>query len=632
MERDTPPPNVEPGPAIALGAAPTVPFDWNDLPALSPAWRPLRPGSAIKAMALIALVPVVCAGVYSFIPRAGRLTLGTTSVVISLLGLVGAVAFLLLLLAYRVLRKQRQLRLNVLLRDYAPERFVLYLRSFRRAGATVVPNQLETLAERRLLGNFLDVELALSLAIGERLPVVAVGSTPDGLGAAKLSVGDAVWHGEVKRLAVAAVAVFIVPDDREGTLWEMNQLLGDWDQRSKVIVLMPPEQHGWWRRLRRLPTVAQSWEIVRSRVPHLQLPPYDQEGAFLLPDASEHGYASSPLQHFAHAHVRSLVAAAASGVAPPQPIEAAPTPDENWRAFIDPIWPVVTLAALLALPKHEGSSGFEALMLAVLCGWTASSLVASVAYTHTRTAVDVAREPLHASTWLGLRRAPGVVREAFNVLVLVAFIASLRCFVVEPFKVPSGSMIPTMVVGDVILVSKSAYGPRLPLSSMRLMASAMPARGDIVVFRYPVDTTIDYIKRVVGLPGDEVGYLNKQLTINGKPVETSPLPDYYDEDSLRYSQRWREKLGEVSHDILTNSDRRPGITPFDSFPNKDACRYSTEGVVCKVPAGQYFTMGDNRDNSQDSRYWGFVPNEFLVGRAFVIWWNWDALGRIGTKI
>ena len=213
-------------------------------------------------------------------------------------------------------------------------------------------------------------------------------------------------------------------------------------------------------------------------------------------------------------------------------------------------------------------------------------------------------------------------------VILVVFL--LRSFLFEPFKIPSGSMIPTLLIGDLILVNKYHYGVRLPVINKKIIANHDPQRGDVMVFRYPVDTSVDYIKRVVGVPGDEVAYLNKKLTINGKPVETTPLPDYYDEDSLRYSQQWREKLGEVSHDILTNSDRPPGIVPFDGFPNKDACRYSAEGVVCKVPAGQYFMMGDNRDNSQDSRYWGFVPDENIVGRAFFVWMNFSSLKRIGS--
>ncbi len=212
-------------------------------------------------------------------------------------------------------------------------------------------------------------------------------------------------------------------------------------------------------------------------------------------------------------------------------------------------------------------------------------------------------------------------------VILIVFL--LRSFLFEPFKIPSGSMIPTLMVGDLILVNKFDYGIRLPVINQKILANKDPARGDVVVFRYPPDPRIDYIKRVVGLPGDEVAYLNKVLTINGQRVDTAPLPDYYDEDSRRYAQQSSEKLAGVEHRILTNLDRPAFVAGVQDFPNSSACRYSGEGVTCKVPAGHYFMMGDNRDNSVDSRYWGFVPDRNLVGRAFFIWMNFGNLGRFG---
>jgi signal peptidase I len=143
---------------------------------------------------------------------------------------------------------------------------------------------------------------------------------------------------------------------------------------------------------------------------------------------------------------------------------------------------------------------------------------------------------------------------------------------------------------------------------------------------------MNYIKRVVGVPGDEVAYLNKRLTINGKPIETKPLPDYFDGDAMRYFRQFEETLGERRHRILNDETRAAhvGEESVVEFPNKSNCRYSVEGVVCKVPAGHYFMMGDNRDNSQDSRYWGFVPDRNIVGKAIVIWMNFSSLKRIGT--
>jgi signal peptidase I len=212
-------------------------------------------------------------------------------------------------------------------------------------------------------------------------------------------------------------------------------------------------------------------------------------------------------------------------------------------------------------------------------------------------------------------------------VILVVFL--LRSFLFEPFKIPTGSMIPTLLVGDLILVNKFHYGVRLPVINKKIIANHDPQRGDVMVFRYPVDPTMDYIKRVVGLPGDDVSYLNKRLTINGQPVPMAPLPDYYNDDSLRYTPRAREELGGVGHELLTQVDTPPGVNPFPTFPFKENCRYSAEGVSCKVPPGHYFMMGDNRDNSQDSRYWGFVPDENIVGKAFFVWMNFGNLKRIG---
>jgi signal peptidase I len=216
----------------------------------------------------------------------------------------------------------------------------------------------------------------------------------------------------------------------------------------------------------------------------------------------------------------------------------------------------------------------------------------------------------------------------FPVICAVFF---MRSFLFEPFKIPSGSMIPTLLVGDLILVNKFHFGIRLPVINKLVVENHKPERGDVIVFRYPVNPSIDYIKRVVGLPGDEIAYINKQLSINGKPVTTQSLPEFYDEDSLRYSQQFSEQLGSVMHRILIDKDRPPYIPEpaIEPFPFRDQCRYSGEGVVCKVPEGHFFAMGDNRDNSQDSRFWGFVPEQNIVGKAFVVWMNFGNIKRVG---
>jgi len=162
-----------------------------------------------------------------------------------------------------------------------------------------------------------------------------------------------------------------------------------------------------------------------------------------------------------------------------------------------------------------------------------------------------------------------------------------------------------------------------------------------MVFRYPPKPNLDYIKRVIGLPGDEIAYLNKQLTINGQPAPKTPLPDFFEEDSLRYIKQFEERIplgdkpeaGVTSvrlHRLLNDADRPAFVPGADEFMFKENCRYTVEGVTCKVPAGHYFMMGDNRDNSLDSRYWGFVPEKNIVGKAFFVWMNFGNLKRIGA--
>lgn len=213
---------------------------------------------------------------------------------------------------------------------------------------------------------------------------------------------------------------------------------------------------------------------------------------------------------------------------------------------------------------------------------------------------------------------------------VILFVFVLRSFIVEPFKIPSGSMIPTLQVGDFILVNKFTYGIRLPVINKKIIDINLPKRGDVMVFRYPEDPSVDYIKRVVGVPGDKVAYQNKRLTINGQPVETQRVEDYLHPERLYYSKQFVEKDNGITHRVL-NDDDAPAFIPDPArFPNREDCFYNNSGVICTVPAGHYFMMGDNRDNSRDSRYWGFVPEENIVGKAFFVWLNFGDLKRIGS--
>lgn len=200
--------------------------------------------------------------------------------------------------------------------------------------------------------------------------------------------------------------------------------------------------------------------------------------------------------------------------------------------------------------------------------------------------------------------------KAFFPVILIVFL--LRSFLVEPFRIPSGSMLPSLHIGDFIVVNKFAYGIRLPVINRKVVDLGAPKRGEVIVFRFPGDESVNYIKRVVGVPGDHITYEGKRLYVNGKlmPLEGGTPYRVGGEPGVEL-KRFTERLDGVSHDVLISS--RPDPTP----------------PPVTVPPGQYFVMGDNRDHSNDSRYWGYVPEENLVGKAFLIWFSWDASARGG---
>lgn len=203
-------------------------------------------------------------------------------------------------------------------------------------------------------------------------------------------------------------------------------------------------------------------------------------------------------------------------------------------------------------------------------------------------------------------------RSFFPVLL---FVLIIRSFVFEPFRIPSGSMMPTLLQGDFIFVQKYAYGLRLPVTETKIFETGEPKRGDVVVFRLPSEPSINYIKRVVGLPGDEIVYERHRLIINGETIQLER-----DAEASNEEPRFNEVLGEREHDILI---RNPA--------------YSVRDGVYRVPEGHYFVMGDNRDNSKDSRFIGAIPETHLVGEAVRIWMHMDGIKwprweRVGTKI
>ncbi len=214
----------------------------------------------------------------------------------------------------------------------------------------------------------------------------------------------------------------------------------------------------------------------------------------------------------------------------------------------------------------------------------------------------------------------------FPVIVAVFF---LRSFLFEPFRIPSGSMLPTLLVGDLILVNKFQYGIRLPVVNKKVFELGSPKAGDVLVFRFPKDPSVDYIKRVVAVGGDTVEFADKKLMLNGKPVLATPAGEFYDREAVNSQPQYSETLSGIEHKLLTDMKIPFYIPNVEPFPFKENCKYTASGVTCKVPQGHYFVMGDNRDNSLDSRFWGFVPDENIVGRAFWIWWNTSDMKRFG---
>jgi len=221
------------------------------------------------------------------------------------------------------------------------------------------------------------------------------------------------------------------------------------------------------------------------------------------------------------------------------------------------------------------------------------------------------------------RHQPLIVEYSASFFPVLLIVLILRSFIAEPFRIPSGSMIPTLEIGDFILVNKFAYGVRLPVIHTKVIDIDKPERGDVAVFRYPIDGETDYIKRVIGLPGDKIRWENKRLFINGAEIEHTPIGTFeaLGQHNRSYQTlRLSENLGSVKHDIAI-MENRVGLVGETT-----------------VPEGHYFMMGDNRDNSNDSRMWKFVPEENLVGKALFIWMHLSVGGdgfkpsRIGEGI
>jgi signal peptidase I len=227
----------------------------------------------------------------------------------------------------------------------------------------------------------------------------------------------------------------------------------------------------------------------------------------------------------------------------------------------------------------------------------------------------------YAAAEAQMPREPMLVDYARSFFPVILAVLLFRTFLIEPFRIPSGSMVPTLLVGDFVLVNKFAYGLRLPVTDTKIINIGEPHRGDIAVFKYPPNPKEDYIKRIIGLPGDTISVHDEQVFVNGKPLPQSYLGPITDTDpeSVRTAKAGGiehvEHIGQVTHKIII-------LPPFDRAPQTDG--------TWTVPKDCYWAMGDNRDNSSDSRFWGPVPEADLRGKAFLIWFSLADLKRIGT--
>ncbi len=509
----------------------------------------LAPGPIAKAAMGIAVVVLTISGFYPFsqVPLAFALI---TWVAWAL----GVFAFI----AYRVVRRRRQFHLNTRAATIVEsEPFTLYLRPFRTSGRLPVLCQLPKTTDRWLMGKTWDLEFALTIAVDDVAPLVAIGHQSASLGAAKVTASDETWRETMLDLARRAQHIVMVPLDRPSTLWEAEQVLAEPALKAKTLFLMPPrslfrgllERAMPWRSLRRL------WNGARAKLGGgLVLPAYDRRGAIF--DIVDGAPRRRPLNDLHIPFFRQVLAGAAVG----------PADDAEAR--------------------------------------------------------KAAKKARRASTLFS-----GVI----GLLLALAF----RSFVLQPFSIPSGSMRPTLLEGDYLFVAKWAYGysqhsgPLIPAIEGRTWGGA-PQRGDVVVFKFPPNPSQDFIKRLIGLPGDRIQMREGVLFIDGTAVP-------------------REKLGQIADPDVTEMDR-PVDVYRETLPN--GVSYEVLDIVqgsmgddtheFEVPPGHYFMLGDNRDNSSDSRFnVGFVPADHLVGRAMFFFfsigggaspleiWKWPGLMRPG---
>lgn len=476
----------------------------------------------------------------------------------------------LILRVHQLRRRKHQINLNnsseALLESGAE--YCLYLRSFITSERLLVRNRLPGLLERMLLGSYWDLEFALAYALRKFSPIVAIGLAGDGVGASKVTVDDDDWKEVFANMASKASLIFIVPFATAGTHHEMMALADDAQLLRKTVWIMPPSYFGFrWSVLfafRKKP-----WERVRKLLAanHLELPRYSRHGGLFIFNKLGSPAKQIATDDFSEDRMfpfsRALVAATKCG-----------DESEYSKQLNDIRFPKRNLRWFLS------EWLFRRWLCDRLAGFSITAIIAAA-------------------------------------IALFLCTITIRTFLIQPFGIPSGSMEPTLLVGDRVAVSKFDYGyshysiPYSPEIFLGRIFAREPDRGDVVVFRLPKDDTIDYVKRIVGLPGDRIRMDDGQLLINGTPVNRERLSDFVDQTpgGSAAVKRWKETLPNgVSYETLDLIDN--GF--YDNTP------------TYAVPSGHYFLMGDNRDNSTDSRVLsqvGYVPFENLIGRVRIVYFS-----------
>lgn len=500
---------------------------------------------------------------------------------INFLGIINLTAILTILFIfcfYRVKRRQVQRRINeaqaASLSEADP--FALYLRPFVSGGRLLCRNTLESAGDRSILGRVWDAELNFAVALESWMPLVAIGDRSRGYGAAKLQLSDEAWQTEMRRLATHAALIITVPFNRPGTLWEVRQLFSDNRIRSKTLFFMPPMLRRPFHAWRRTRAHRPMWEDARHalKLEGISLPPYRRLGCFFMIGQDGSVLHTFPLADLSPVFVQDLMLAISHHLNMP---------------FADNDAILRAALSQIALPKQK---------------------------TFVRRLI-VRYVSIGAMIW--------------GTIAAVTFALSIRILAYEPFNMPSGSMMPTLRVGDYFFASKFSYGYSrfslplgLPLFSGRIFEFHHPERGDVVVFRLPTDTSVDYIKRIVGLPGDRVQMIHGNLILNGRAVPRRQIESYADQEA-----------GQVvsMRQYVESLPRGAGEEPLEHRIFKIANGPLDNTPIYEVPADCYFVLGDNRDNSQDSRVMsavGFVPAENLIGPGTTLFFSTNGLGGLSS--